>query len=129
QFLESETETDADYGALMDKLCLRIDEIELSVRSTNCLASAHIVTIGDLVTIPEKKMMDYRNFGKKSLLEIKAKLKELGEEIGGLHLGMDLSKYGIRSSNVKEKVSAYLEMRRGEMESKALEEEDEEDEE
>ena len=69
---------------------MRIDEIELSVRSTNCLSGANIETIAEFVSIPERKMFEFRNFGKKSLNEIKAKLSEMG-----LHLGMDLARYGI----------------------------------
>ena len=95
----------SDNEELVDKLVLRIDEIELSVRSTNCLASANIDTIAELVSIPEKKMLEFRNFGKKSLNEIKAKLTEMG-----LNLGMDLSKYGITQDNVKEKIREYHEL-------------------
>ncbi len=104
--------TDAANGKsaedeLIDKLCLRIDEIELSVRSTNCLASANIDTIAELVCIPERKMLDFRNFGKKSLNEIKAKLQEMG-----LELGMDLSALGISVDNVRERVSQLSEDRK-----------------
>ena len=49
-------------------------------------------------------MLKFRNFGKKSLTEIKAKLTEMG-----LYLGMDLSKYGIEEENVREVVAAYRE--------------------
>jgi len=84
---------------LLDKLCLRIDEIELSVRSTNCLSSRDIETIAELILIPERQMLEFKNFGKKSLTEIKEKLYEMG-----LSLGADLSKYGITQENVKEKM-------------------------
>lgn len=103
-FDEGSAEDESRHDEIMDKLCLRINEIELSVRSANCLSGANIETIAELVTIPEKKMLEFRNFGKKSLNEIKAKLFEMG-----LSLGMDLSKYGITSSNVKERMRAYLE--------------------
>ena len=66
---------EGDQDEMMDKLALRIDEIELSVRSTNCLSGANIETIAELVSIPERKMLEFRNFGKKSLNEIKAKLQ------------------------------------------------------
>ena len=69
----------------MAKLVLKINEIELSVRSTNCLSGANIETIAELVVMPESEMLKFRNFGKKSLNEIKAKLEEMG-----LSLGMDL---------------------------------------
>jgi DNA-directed RNA polymerase subunit alpha len=102
-----------DNNELLDKLLLRIDEIELSVRSTNCLASANIETIAELVLIPEKKMLEFRNFGKKSLNEIKAKLSEMN-----LALGMDLSPFGMTFENVKEKVRGLQEERRALKEKK-----------
>lgn len=95
---------DSDYDEMMEKLCKRIDEIELSVRSTNCLSGANIATIAELVTIPERKMLEFRNFGKKSLNEIKDKLEEME-----LSLGMDLTKYGINHDNVEQKIADYLE--------------------
>jgi DNA-directed RNA polymerase subunit alpha len=103
--------TDED-DELMEKLSLRIDEIELSVRSTNCLSGANIDTIAELVSIPERKMLEFRNFGKKSLNEIKAKLQEME-----LSLGMDLTRFGITPDNIKEKVAKYQEMKRGRAES------------
>lgn len=102
---------DSDADEMMEKLCLRIDEIELSVRSTNCLSGANIDTIAELVSIPERKMLEFRNFGKKSLNEIKAKLHEMG-----LSLGMDLSRYGITHDNVKDKIKVYNEERKGKKE-------------
>lgn len=101
-------EGDTDQDEMMEKLSLRIDEIELSVRSTNCLSGANIETIAELVSIPERKMLEFRNFGKKSLNEIKAKLNEMG-----LHLGMDLARYGITADNAKEKVRQYFEEKKG----------------
>jgi len=102
---EEEVSSDGDESdELMGKLGLRICEIELSVRSTNCLNGAQIDTIGELVSKPESEMLKFRNFGKKSLNEIKAKLSEMG-----LSLGMDLVKYGINKDNVKDVVQKYLE--------------------
>ncbi|MGA8164228.1 MAG: DNA-directed RNA polymerase subunit alpha [Waddliaceae bacterium] len=95
---------DSEKDELMEKLGLRIDEIELSVRSANCLSGANIETIAELVSIPEKRMLEFRNFGKKSLNEIKAKLHEMG-----LSLGMDLSRYGITPDNVKDKLREFQE--------------------
>jgi len=57
--------------------------------------SANIETIGELVVMPESEMLKFRNFGKKSLTEIKQKLEEMG-----LSLGMDLTKYGINRDNI-----------------------------
>lgn len=98
-FDEKGGDRDGDQDELMDKLTLGIDEIELSVRSANCLTGANIETLAELVSIPERKMLEFRNFGKKSLNEIKAKLNEMG-----LHLGMDLARFGISSDNVKDKI-------------------------
>ena len=89
---------------ILHKLALKIDEIELSVRSTNCLAGANIATIGELVVMPESDMLKFRNFGKKSLTEIKEKLEEMG-----LSLGMDLSKYGITKDNIATIIEKYHE--------------------
>ncbi len=104
EFQKEKVETNKEKEDLFHKLMLKIDEIELSVRSTNCLASANIRTIGELVLMPESEMLRFRNFGKKSLTEIKEKLTEMG-----LCLGMDLSKYGINRDNIHEKLKNYLE--------------------
>lgn len=107
-FEESFATLDSDRDQLMQKLVLGINEIELSVRSTNCLNGANIETIGELVVMPEPKLLQFRNFGKKSLNEIKAKLSEMG-----LGLGMDLARFGITQDNVKEKIKTYLEEHKG----------------
>ncbi|MBS0656171.1 MAG: DNA-directed RNA polymerase subunit alpha [Verrucomicrobia bacterium] len=102
-------DSQADNDELLDKLLLRVDEIELSVRSTNCLNLAGIETIAELVSIPEKRMLEFRNFGKKSLNEIKAKLADMS-----LGLGMNLEGLGIEpeGTNVKERVKELLELRK-----------------
>jgi DNA-directed RNA polymerase subunit alpha len=105
-FEEQGEELSTDKDALMQKLILRIDEIELSVRSANCLAGADIETIGELVIMPENDLLRFRNFGKKSLTEIKTKLEEMG-----LSLGMDLSRLGITRENVKQLMKEYLEQK------------------
>jgi DNA-directed RNA polymerase subunit alpha len=102
-FDQDEIEMNTDRDALMAKLALKINEIELSVRSTNCLAGANIETIAELVVMPESEMLKFRNFGKKSLNEIKAKLEEMG-----LSLGMDLVKFGINRDNVKQIIQDYI---------------------
>ncbi|MEG0037270.1 MAG: DNA-directed RNA polymerase subunit alpha [Victivallaceae bacterium] len=89
---------------ILHKLVLGINEIELSVRSTNCLSNANIETIGELVIMPEPRLLQFRNFGKKSLCEIKNKLKDMK-----LELGMDLTQFGISLENVKEKIKWYAE--------------------
>ena len=70
---------------LLEQLGRSVDELELSVRSYNCLKNANIKTIGDLVTKSESEMLKTKNFGRKSLNEIKDILAEMG-----LHLGMNV---------------------------------------
>ena len=101
-------ELNTDRDALLAKLALKINEIELSVRSTNCLSGANIETIAELVIMPESEMLKFRNFGKKSLNEIKSKLEEMG-----LALGMDLAKFGITRDNVKGIIDDYLRDKQG----------------
>lgn len=73
--------------ALYEKLKLPISELELSVRSANCLREANIKTLAGLVDKTEAQMLSYRNFGKKSLVEIQNLLKSMG-----LSLGMKIDK-------------------------------------
>ncbi len=72
----------AESEELRRKLNMGVGEIELSVRSANCLNSAEIKTVGELVQKTEADMLKYRNFGKKSLTEIKEKLQEMGLSLG-----------------------------------------------
>ncbi|MFH0793935.1 MAG: DNA-directed RNA polymerase subunit alpha [bacterium] len=65
-------------ATIMEKLDKSIEELELSVRSYNCLEAAGIKTIRDLVQKTESEMLKYRNFGRKSLSEIKNILKDMG---------------------------------------------------
>jgi len=67
---------------LYEKLRLPISELELSVRSSNCLKEANIKTIADLVRKTEAEMLSFRNFGKKSLAEIKELLAGMGLSLG-----------------------------------------------
>jgi len=62
--------------------------MELSVRSYNCLKANDIRTISDLVSLEEAQMLKFKNFGRKSLNELMAKLKEME-----LEFGLDISKY------------------------------------
>ena len=74
---------DADERERLRKLLnMSVNEIELSVRAANCLNNANIATVGELASKTEADMLKYRNFGKKSLTEIKDKLKELGLCLG-----------------------------------------------
>src|SRR2546428_6401076 len=63
-------------------LNMSVNEIELSVRAANCLNNANITTVGQLAQKTEAEMLRYRNFGKKSLNEIKDKLQHLGLSLG-----------------------------------------------
>jgi DNA-directed RNA polymerase subunit alpha len=74
-----------------DNLFRRIDELELSVRSANCLENADIKYIGELVQRTEAEMLRTKNFGRKSLNEIKEILNEMG-----LSLGLKLEEFPSR---------------------------------
>ena len=79
---------DEEKMKMRDKLERSVEELELSVRSSNCLRQADIKTIGDLVVKSEAEMLKYRNFGRKSLKEIQDVLTDMG-----LGLGMDVGAY------------------------------------
>jgi DNA-directed RNA polymerase subunit alpha len=92
---EDETSEDApaeiseqDREVWWEKLSKSVDEMELSVRSYNCLKNANIRTIGELVQKTEAEMLKTKNFGRKSLNEIKEILSNMG-----LSLGMKLDNY------------------------------------
>ncbi|MCM8799852.1 MAG: DNA-directed RNA polymerase subunit alpha [Candidatus Omnitrophica bacterium] len=80
--LEEEVEMSPEEIALYEKLRLPISELELSVRSSNCLRQANIKTIADLVVKTEEEMLEFKNFGKKSLNEIKTLLAGMGLSLG-----------------------------------------------
>ena len=82
EFEESERQVDPEREELRRKLNISVNEIELSVRAANCLNNANITTVGELAQKTEAEMLKYRNFGKKSLNEIKQKLSELGLALG-----------------------------------------------
>jgi DNA-directed RNA polymerase subunit alpha len=82
EFEENAKEDNSQREELRRKLNMSVNEIELSVRAANCLNNANITTVGDLAMKTEADMLKYRNFGKKSLNEIKAKLEELGLGLG-----------------------------------------------
>lgn len=81
-------ETAREDSRLNENLYRSVDELELSVRSANCLQQANIRTIGDLVQKSEAEMLKTKNFGRKSLKEIKEILAEMG-----LSLGMKLENW------------------------------------
>ena len=82
-----ETIRDEKTEKLRQLLKMRVDELELSVRSNNCLRAANIHTLADLVRNQESDMLKYKNFGRKSLIELNQVLTNLG-----LTFGMDVDK-------------------------------------
>ena len=72
----------SDSGEINEHLFKSIDDLELSVRATNCLRSANIATVGELVQRSENDMLKTKNFGRKSLDEIKGVLLDMGLDFG-----------------------------------------------
>ena len=79
---------DEEKERIRQLLKMRVDELELSVRSSNCLRCANIHTIADLVRNQESEMLKYKNFGRKSLIELNEVLSNMG-----LSFGMDVDYY------------------------------------
>ena len=97
---EETPEEDLDFPTtederLLETLSRSVDELELSVRSYNCLKNADIKLIGDLVTKTEPEMLKTKNFGRKSLNEIKDILAEMGLSLG---MNVDVKKLKVRST-------------------------------
>jgi DNA-directed RNA polymerase subunit alpha len=82
EFEASEKQIDIEKEDLRKKLNISVNEIELSVRAANCLNNANITTVGELAQKTEAEMLKYRNFGKKSLNEIKQKIIDMGLSLG-----------------------------------------------
>src|SRR5204863_2492877 len=82
EFEEVVDKQDEEKTKLKKLLNMSVNEIELSVRAANCLNNANITTVGQLAMKSEQEMLKYRNFGKKSLNEIKEKLAALGLGLG-----------------------------------------------
>ena len=83
--VQEEVRSELPFNAALLK---KVDELELSVRSANCLKNDNIVYIGDLIQKTEAEMLRTPNFGRKSLNEIKEVLAQMG-----LHLGMEVSNW------------------------------------
>jgi len=83
-----EQEVDEEVKRIRELLAQPVDELDLSVRSHNCLKAANIKTIGDLVRREEDEMLKFRNFGRKSLQELVEVLDERG-----LSFGMNVEEY------------------------------------
>ena len=82
EFEDNEAKDANEREKLRKLLNMSVNEIELSVRAANCLNNANIATVGELASKTEADMLKYRNFGKKSLTEIKEKLISLGLSLG-----------------------------------------------
>jgi len=85
---EEQQEVDEETLRIRKLLKMSVDELELSVRSHNCLKAADIKTIGDLVRRDEGDMLKFKNFGRKSLMELGKILEERG-----LRFGMNVDKF------------------------------------
>ena len=87
-FTQEEEEIDAEKQRVANLLRTSIEDLNLSVRAYNCLKSANINSIGELVARDEQDLLKFRNFGKKSLTEL---IDIIGEK--NLQFGMDVAKY------------------------------------
>jgi DNA-directed RNA polymerase subunit alpha len=85
---KEDTERDEEISRIRKILITPVDELELSVRSHNCLRAADIKSLGDLVRRDEAELLRFRNFGRKSLAELTAIV-----EANNLTFGMDVDKY------------------------------------
>jgi len=83
-----QSDQEVEVSRIRKNLMMSVDELELSVRSHNCLRSANIKTLADLVRRSEAELLKFRNFGRKSLAELSAIVDELG-----LSFGMDVDKF------------------------------------
>jgi len=87
-FSQEEDEVDAEKVRVANLLRTSIEDLNLSVRAYNCLKSANINTIAELVSKDETELLKFRNFGRKSLAELTEVIEEKN-----LHFGMDVDKY------------------------------------
>ncbi len=85
---EGNEEFDEEVLHMRQQLKTKLVDMDLSVRALNCLKSAEVETLGDLVKFNKTDLLKFRNFGKKSLSELEELLTGLG-----LHFGMDITKY------------------------------------
>jgi len=85
-----EDEFDEDTLHMRQLLKSKLSELGLSVRALNCLKTAEVQTLGELVSFNKSDLLKFRNFGKKSLSEL-----EVLVEDKGLSFGLDISKYNL----------------------------------
>ena len=86
--LDGEEDFDEDALHMRQLLKTKLTDLDLSVRALNCLKSAEVETLAELVSFNRNDLLKFRNFGKKSLVELDEKLESLN-----LSFGMDISKY------------------------------------
>jgi len=92
EFTEEEyKQLDDEFESMRKLLQTKIEDLDLSVRSHNCLRLAEIDTLGDLVARREDELLNYKNFGKKSLTELKEQLEKFD-----LKFGMDITRYQMK---------------------------------
>jgi DNA-directed RNA polymerase subunit alpha len=103
EFEEAGEKVSGEQAKMRKILNMSVNEIELSVRAANCLNNANITTVGQLAMKSEQEMLKYRNFGKKSLNEIKEKLAGLG-----LTLGMKFEPALLEAPDAAQSVEAVL---------------------
>ncbi|AXJ00117.1 DNA-directed RNA polymerase subunit alpha [Cyclonatronum proteinivorum] len=94
-FTQEEEEVDAESIRIANLLRTSIEDLNLSVRAYNCLKSANINSIAELVSKDETELLRFRNFGKKSLNELQEVIEEKN-----LHFGMDIAKYLDKTKNL-----------------------------
>ncbi len=92
EFSEEEyKQLDDEFESMRKLFQTKIEDLDLSVRSHNCLRLAEIDTLGDLVSRREDELLNYKNFGKKSLTELKEQLEKFN-----LKFGMDITRYQMK---------------------------------
>lgn len=97
----SEVPLSEEENELLEKMCKDVADLSLSVRAKNCLQEAGVQMVGELVQKSDSEMLKFRNFGKKSLDEIKEKLADMD-----LTLGMDIPENVVASFNKKAETAA-----------------------
>ena len=103
KFDEDEPKVDEEADKMKEYLAMSVDELELSVRSSNCLKNANIRTVAELVQKTDAELLKTRNFGKKSLNEIKTILSEMN-----LSLNMKLDNSSTEKGKTRTRKSKTL---------------------
>jgi DNA-directed RNA polymerase subunit alpha len=93
-------------AALAADMALPIEDLDLTVRSYNCLKREGIHTVGELLSRSEADLMDIRNFGSKSIDEVKAKLQSMGMQLKDSPVGFDPTKHANYGKNEEDLVDA-----------------------